>query len=200
MKNQNALIIVDVQNDFVEGGSLAVTGGIDLANRLADFVKANHDKYDVIVTTQDWHIDPAGHFSDTPDFVDSWPVHCVADTQGAKIVENLANVLGGLVLNEDVDLIQVHKGEYMDAYSGFEGHLKGDNQYALLSNALKFAGVREVDVVGIATDYCVNATAKQAVENGFGATVLTDYCVGINAEKIEELLTTGFKANGVNVA
>lgn len=199
MRNQNALIIVDVQNDFVEGGSLAVAGGVDLAGRIAEFVKANHQNYDVIVTTQDWHIDPAGHFSETPDFVDSWPVHCVADTEGAKIVENLANVLGGLVINEDIDLVQVHKGEYKDAYSGFEGHLKGDNQYALLANTLKDEGIREVDVVGIATDYCVKATVKQAVENGFETNVIIDLCVGINAENIENLINGGFEEMGVNV-
>lgn len=195
---KKALIIVDVQNDFVEGGSLAVQGGKALATRIGELVQGDND-YDLIVTTQDWHIDPGTHFSETPDFVDSWPVHCVAETKGAEIVTELANVLGGLVINKNLNLLHVHKGEYKDAYSGFEGHMKGQNQYATLKNQLDFAGIDAVDVVGIATDYCVKATAEQAKENGFDTTVLTDYCVGINQENVNELLTTGFANLGINV-
>lgn len=193
-----ALIIVDVQNDFVEGGSLAVAGGTALASRIAELVKNDND-YDIVVTTQDWHINPAGHFSETPDFVDTWPAHCVAETEGAEIVTGLANVLGGLVINQNLDLVNIHKGEYKGAYSGFEGHLKGDNEFATLKHELNLVGVTSVDVVGIATDYCVKATAEDAVKNGFETTVLKDFCVGINADNCNELFATGFNNLGITV-
>jgi nicotinamidase/pyrazinamidase len=193
----NALIIVDVQNDFVEGGSLAVNGGVDLGNRLATFLKENHDKYDIIVTTQDWHINPEGHFSETPDYVDTWPVHCVAGENGARIVTPLAQTIGELVVNDNLDYVRIVKGEYTAAYSGFEGVIFGGGDS--LESDLQIAGVTEVDVVGIATDYCVAATARDAKANGFETTVLKEFCVGINAEKVEELFTTGFNAEGINV-
>lgn len=193
----NALIIVDVQNDFVEGGSLAVAGGIDLGNRLAEFVKENYHLYDIIITTQDWHINPLGHFSETPDYVDTWPVHCVAGEEGARILTPLAQAIGELVVNDNIDYVRVVKGEYTAAYSGFEGAVFGTGES--LADELSLAGVNEVDVVGIATDYCVAATAIDAVANGLGANILKEFCIGINAEKVEELLTTGFKEAGVQV-
>ena len=103
-----ALIIVDVQNDFCEGGSLATARGAEVASLISEFVENNHHRYDAIVATQDWHIDPGSHFSDTPDFVDSWPVHCVAKSKGAQIHENL-----------DTDYIEAYfrKGRFEAAYS-----------------------------------------------------------------------------------
>lgn len=199
-KMTKALIIVDVQNDFVEGGSLAVAGGVDLANRLADHLAKNHGDYDLIVATQDWHIDPAGHFSETPDFVDTWPVHCVAETTGAKIVTSLAESIGELVINENIDFVRVVKGQYTAAYSGFEGHEFGDNQYATLEKLLNEVGVTDVFVTGIATDYCVKATAIDAANAGFNTTVLKDFTVGISAENVAELYATGFAENNVAVA
>lgn len=193
---KKALIIVDVQNDFVEGGSLAVSGGTDLAARLAEMVRGDHD-YDIIVTTQDWHINPGTHFSDTPDFVDTWPVHCVAGEFGSRIVKSLAESIGELVVNDDIDYVRILKGQYKAAYSGFEGEVinNGDS----LNDDLKIAGITTVDVVGIATDYCVKATATDAVANGFETTVLKDFCVGINADNCNELFTTGFADLGINV-
>ena len=109
-----ALIIVDVQNDFWEGGSLAVEGGADLAAEISEYVDAHHGPFDHIVATQDWHIDPGPHFSADPDFVDSWPRHCVAGTRGAELHPDL-----------DTEYIQAYfrKGQYTAAYSGFEGLL-----------------------------------------------------------------------------
>jgi nicotinamidase/pyrazinamidase len=109
-----ALIIVDVQNDFCEGGSLAVEGGAALAGAISEYVDAHHGQFDHVVATQDWHIDPGAHFSDDPDFVDSWPRHCVAGTRGAELHPDL-----------DTEYIQAYfrKGQYTAAYSGFEGLL-----------------------------------------------------------------------------
>lgn len=194
-----ALIIVDVQNDFVEGGSLAVAGGKDLAKRLAKYVDHHYKEYALIIATQDWHIDPAGHFSDVPDFVNTWPVHCVAQTKGANIVDSLARELGKLVVNEDIDFVKIHKGEFTAAYSGFDGHEAHDNQHATLDALLKCVEIEEIDVTGIATDYCVKATALDGVKNGYVTNVLKDYVVGIDATNVSELLTHGFKDAGVNV-
>lgn len=113
-----ALIIVDVQNDFCEGGSLPVEGGSDLAGAISEYVDAHHGQFDHIVATQDWHIDPGGHFSAEPDFVDSWPTHCVAGSRGAELHPGL-----------DTEYIQAYfrKGQYTAAYSGFEGLLAPDD-------------------------------------------------------------------------
>lgn len=192
-----ALIIVDVQNDFAEGGSLAVTGGKQVAFDLAEFLQVNAQDYSAIVTTQDWHIDPKGHWSETPDFVTSWPVHCAAETKGAEIINTLSETLDGLVARNEITLISVVKGEYGDDYSGFEGHLK--DSPVLLVDALRTLGVDAVEVAGLATDYCVKATAEQAVEAGFETTVLKNFSAGINEENCNTLFTTGFSANNINV-
>lgn len=194
---KTALIIVDVQNDFVEGGSLAVAGGVDLANRLAAYLKENHGKYDIIVTTQDWHIDPKGHFSEAPDFVDTWPVHCVANEFGSRIVAPLAERVGELVVNDNIDYVRVVKGEYTAAYSGFEGHVVNNGD--TLKEELSIAEVTHVDVVGIATDYCVKATALDAKKAGFNTTVLKEFTVGINSAVCDELFVEGFRDQGIAV-
>lgn len=194
---KKALIIVDVQNDFAEGGSLAVQGGKMVASDLAEFVRKNSKDYATIVTTQDWHIDPKGHWSETPDFVTSWPVHCEANTEGARIVSTLAETLDSLVEADEINLIKVVKGEYGDDYSGFEGHVQAKEQ--TLENALKELNVTSVEVAGLATDYCVKATAEQAVEAGFHTTVLKEFSAGINEENCKTLFATGFAANNINV-
>lgn len=177
-----ALIIVDVQNDFVEGGSLQVDGGTALAERLATKLdKVFPEMFDHIVYTQDWHIDPIGHFSDTPDFVDTWPVHCVADEEGSEIVPALAKA----IQKSDKELINIRKGEYIPAYSAFEGvDTNGDN----LETVLKNLDVEQVVVVGIATEHCVRATAIDASDAGFHTTVWTDYCAGIDDTRVQEVL------------
>ena len=196
-KALKALIIVDVQNDFVEGGSLAVAGGVDLANRLAEHLKTNAAEYDIIVTTQDWHIAPEGHFAKEPDFVNTWPVHCVANENGSRILAPLAQTIGEMVVNDNLDYVRVIKGEYTAAYSGFEG--KNFHNGEALEDELRIAGIEDVDIVGIATDYCVKATALDAAAANFNATVLKDFCVGINQENVDVLLNGGFQAAGVEV-
>lgn len=163
-----ALVIVDVQNDFCEGGALAVPGGSAVAEAVNDLLAGPHG-YDYVVATQDHHVDPGSHFSDTPDFVDSWPPHCVAGTPGAGFHP--------LLKTEPIDAVFL-KGLFSAAYSGFEG-VAGDEGLAAW---LKSRGVDAVDVVGIATDHCVRATALDASRAGFDTRVLTDLTVGVSPD------------------
>ena len=168
-----ALLIVDVQNDFCEGGSLAVTGGAAVAEAVTDLVRSHRDDYDVVATTQDWHVDPGDHFASAtgtdPDYRATWPDHCVAGTAGAD-------------LHPDLDLtvvrpdLSVRKGQRAAAYSGFEG-VTGDG--TSLEEALRERGVEEVDVVGIATDHCVLATALDAAALGLRTRVLIDLTAAV---------------------
>lgn len=175
------LIIVDVQNDFCEGGSLAVAGGGKVAYDISRLVAES--SYDHVVATRDAHIDPGAHFSDDPDFVDSWPVHCVVGTPGAQFHRDLR-----------IDPIEAtfDKGNYEAAYSGFEG---ADADGASLTEWLRAHDVSRVDVVGIATDYCVRATALDAAEHGLATRVLLDFTAGVGHEStaraIADLRTAG---------
>lgn len=194
----NALIIVDVQNDFVEGGSLQVAGGVSLAERLATHIRnGSFDNFDHIVTTQDWHIDPGSHFSDTPDFKDSWPVHCVADEKGSELVKPFAEALveKAETTGQGVS-VAVRKGMFEAAYSGFEG-VSEDGE--TLADSLRGLDVDSVTIVGIATEHCVKATALDAVKEGFLTTVWTDYCVGLDSESIEKALDEDLPYVGVKV-
>ena len=176
---RRALVVVDVQNDFCEGGSLAVAGGAQVAAAIADYVALAD--YDVVVATQDWHVDPGEHWSETPDFSDSWPVHCRAESDGAAFHDGFATVVDRL------DAI-FRKGRYAAAYSGFEGALAGGDES--LASWLRDGGVGSVDVVGIATDHCVRATALDAVSEGFGTRVLLGMTAGVAADSTDAALTT----------
>ncbi|WP_197379631.1 pyrazinamidase PncA [Mycolicibacterium mengxianglii] len=173
-----ALIIVDVQNDFCEGGSLAVTGGAAVARAITELLTGPHE-YHHVVATKDFHIDPGEHFSDTPDYRVSWPRHCVAGTPGADFHPEL-----------DTSAVEevFYKGHYAAAYSGFEG---ADDAQTPLADWLRTRDVDEVDVVGIATDYCVRATAADAVRAGLRTRVLADLTAGVAADStaaaLEEL-------------
>lgn len=165
-----ALIIVDVQPAFCEGGELGVEGGNAVAQRIAVFVSSHPDTYDLIATTQDWHIDPGTHFSDEPDFVDSWPPHGVAGTPNAEVHQALSDV--------PVD-IAVKKGQYEAAYSGFEG-VADDG--TTLADALHHAGITDVDVVGLAESHCVCDTAIDAVREQFTVRVFSDLTAPVSEE------------------
>jgi nicotinamidase/pyrazinamidase len=165
-----ALLIVDVQNDFCEGGSLAVAGGASVARAISDFLAGPEAaRYDLVVATQDHHIDPTGHFSTNPDFVQTWPPHCVAGTTGAEFYPDLDT--SGLAA-------LFRKGEHAAAYSGFEGRTEAGES---LRQWLSDREVTEVDVSGLATDYCVRATARDAIAAGFATTVLLDLTAGVGA-------------------
>ena len=163
-----ALLIVDVQNDFCSGGSLAVAGGDDVVPAINALLAGDHG-YDHVVATKDYHVDPGDHFSEHPDYVSSWPPHCVAHSPGADFHPELDTTTVEAVF---------HKGAYAAAYSGFEGRLNGVS----LADWLRARGVDEVDIVGIATDYCVRATAEDAVHAGLRTRVLVDLTAGVAPE------------------
>lgn len=181
----SALIIVDVQNDFCEGGSLAVEGGAAVAANVSDYLQEHAGEYEVIVATKDFHIDPGAHFSESPDFKDSWPAHCVAGTSGSDF-------------HPDLDISKVDaqfvKGKHTAAYSGFEGELvetqaENDGKKGMwLSDYLGAHQVDKVDVVGIATDYCVKATAIDAAKHGFETRVLLDLSAAVSPADLPETL------------
>ncbi len=182
-----ALIIVDVQNDFCEGGSLAVTGGAAVARGITEYL-AGAPGYAHVVATKDFHIDPGSHFSDHPDFVVSWPPHCVAGTPGADFYPDL-----------DTGAVEAvfRKGAHAAAYSGFEG---ADDAGTLLADWLRARGVDEIDVAGIATDYCVQATAADAARAGFATRVLLNLAAGVapesTAKAIEDLRAADVELTG----
>jgi nicotinamidase/pyrazinamidase len=189
---KRALIVVDVQNDFCEGGSLPVAGGARVASDIAELLHhwtrkdPKAPSYDVVVATKDHHIDPGAHWSETPDFLDTWPVHCKVGTDGEAFHPNLDP--------QPFDAIFL-KGEHAAAYSGFEGV---DSLGASLADWLRTQEVRQVDVCGIATDHCVRATALDAVTNGFETRLLLDLCAGVAPESTKAALAEMREA-GVSV-
>lgn len=184
-----ALLIVDVQNDFCEGGSLAVSGGAATAARITDYLKSHAEEYDLIVASRDWHDatnDNGGHFATEPDFINSWPAHCVAGTTGAEFHPNLDASF--------IDL-RVDKGQGKPSYSAFEGVTESQET---LAQALIGAGVTGLDVVGIATDYCVLASSLDAKKLGIEVNVLTQLCAGID-EQTTDAAYAQLRAAGCSV-
>lgn len=184
----SALLIIDVQNDFTEGGALAVTGGAEVAARISDYLARSAESYDLILASRDWHDadnDNGGHFAvdAPPDFVSSWPVHCVAGTAGAEYHPAL-----------DTAAVTAHirKGQGVPAYSIFEG-VSADGRS--VREVLAEHRVVRVDVVGIATDYCVRASALDALAAGLRVRVFTDLVAGVapvsSAEALAELVAAG---------
>jgi nicotinamidase/pyrazinamidase len=165
-----ALIVVDVQNDFCEGGSLAVAGGARVAADVADVIASG--AYETVVATRDHHVDPGTHFSDTPDYVDSWPRHCVVGTEGELLHAPLEPAMFAETFL---------KGEYAAAYSGFEGSSTDGTR---LADWLRAAGVDAVDVCGIATDHCVRATALDAAREGFTVRVLGSLTAAVSPDTL----------------
>ena len=181
-----ALFIVDVQNDFTERGALGVVGGDAVAQRISRYLDAHADDYAVVVASRDWHHgddDNGGHFSAEPDFVDTWPVHCVGGTYGADYDE---------VFDTRRVTHHLKKGQGKPAYSLFEG-VTDDGRTA--ADILDEHGIRDIDVVGIATDYCVRASALDALGAGRAVRVLTDLVAGVHpdssAAALAEIETAG---------
>jgi len=186
-----ALIVVDVQNDFCEGGSLAVLGGAFVARSISELLAANGGEYGHIVATQDHHMDPGDHFSDHPDYAYSWPPHCVTGTPGAEF-------------HPELDTPQVEavfrKGAHAAAYSGAEGT---NEEGTSLHDWLRERGVTELDVVGIATDHCVRATATDGARDGFATRVLLGLTAGVapesTAHALSELRDAGVELDGTPI-
>ncbi len=188
-----ALIVVDVQNDFCEGGSLAVAGGARVAADIGALLHRWHSKatdapaYDVVVATKDHHVDPGAHWSLKPDFAESWPVHCKVGTEGAGFHPNLDP--------QPFDEV-FYKGEHEAAYSGFEGRTSSGEA---LADWLRARQVDEVDVCGIATDHCVRATALDSAGAGFATRVLLPLCAGV-ADDSTAAAITEMSSAGVEIA
>lgn len=179
-----ALFIIDVQNDFTEGGALGVTGGAAVAEGITEYVREHPDSYDLVIASRDWHDgdnDNGGHFATgEPDFVDSWPRHCVAGTPGAELHAALGQVAFEAVFR---------KGAFAAAYSGFEGTASTPSQPgAGLALWLREHDVTALDIVGIATDHCVRATALDAVAEGFRTRVLLDLTAGVSRATTDRAL------------
>ncbi|MEV3933050.1 MULTISPECIES: isochorismatase family protein [unclassified Streptomyces] len=187
-----ALIVVDVQNDFCEGGSLAVAGGADVAAAITDLIGQAQPGYSHVVATRDHHIDPGDHFSAAPDFEHSWPPHCVAGTEGVGFHPNFTPAVASGAIDTVFD-----KGAYAAAYSGFEGV---DENGVGLARWLRERYVTAVDVVGIATDHCVRATALDAAREGFATHVLLELTAGVaegtTERALEELRNAGVQLSG----
>lgn len=174
-----ALLVVDVQRDFCEGGSLAVAGGDEVASRIAELVAEGGDSYAMVLATRDWHVNPGRHFApsgEAPDYVTTWPVHCVAGSDGAELHPRLAQV--------DFDAV-FDKGAEHAAYSGFEGRDPGGS---MLGSFLAERGIERLEVCGIATDHCVRATVVDACQLGFQVRVLLPLTAGVAPETTEEAL------------
>lgn len=182
-----ALIVVDVQPTFCEGGELGVDGGNRVAADVAAYAGEHRDRYGLVVTTQDWHIDPGEHFSDTPDFVDSWPVHGVAGSPNAELHPALADLAAD---------VAVKKGQYDHGYSGFDG---ADGAGRSLESVLREAGTTAVDVVGLAESHCVKHTALDATRLGFSTRVLADLTAPVSPE-LGERAREELAAAGVELA
>lgn len=182
------LLVVDVQNDFTEGGALGVAGGAAVAHRVSELLQGNH-RYDMVIASRDWHEasgDNGGHFAaqgEEPDFSVTWPVHCVQGTEGAEYHPAL-----------DIGRIDVHihKGTGEPAYSAFEGETIDGRSLAEL---LVERGIDRLDVVGIATDHCVRASVLDAIEAGLDVRVITDLVAGVAPEttvaSLKEIVAAG---------
>lgn len=186
---RNALLVVDVQVDFVEGGSLGVKGGLTTAAMIARHVRHFKNEYQFVVASRDYHEDAPDHISDHPDFVNTWPPHCMVGTPGAAFVPTIQNLV-----REKLIQTVVTKGRHAAAYSMFEG-LDPRGHYLL--DVLKEQRVDHIDVCGIATDYCVRATALDARKNDFQVRVLVNLCAAVNEETgkkaLEEMSAAGIQ-------
>lgn len=170
---KTALIVVDVQSTFMEGGGLPVPQGEDVVSIINDLM----NEFDYVITTQDWHINPGEHISNEPDFVDSWPVHGMANTQEAELHPNLNHPLDGL---------RIKKGQYDAGYSGFSGVAEDGRN---LEKVLLDLGVKKVFVCGLATEYCVRATALDSRDCGFDTTVILRASRGVTPEGVENAVS-----------
>jgi nicotinamidase/pyrazinamidase len=186
-----ALLVIDVQNDFCEGGALACAGGAAVAKKITDYLHSNSSRYDYVIASRDWHTPGElndGHFPEngiSPDFVKTWPLHCLAGTPGAEYHPNL-----------DVGLIDIHikKGQSAHGYSIFDGI---DDSGKTFDQTLGDLEIGSVDVVGIATDYCVRASALDAHSHGLDVRVITSLTAGVNPKSteaaIDEMVDAGVR-------
>lgn len=187
---RNALLVVDVQNDFVEGGSLPVKGGANVAALISRHLRHFKGEYQFVVATRDYHEDPPDHFSQNPDFVNTWPPHCIAGTAGAALCQPISNLV-----REKMIQVVLDKGRHSAAYSGFEAM---DPRGHPLLDVLKEARIDHIDICGIATDYCVRATALDARKHEFQVRILVNLCAAVTPETGQQAMDE-MKAAGCQV-
>ena len=184
---RNALLAVDIQSDFVVEGSLPVPDGLQVAAQVARHIRHFKTEYDFIVASRDYHEDPQDHFSATPDYVNTWPPHCVIGTPGAAFVPPIQNLV-----REKLIHTVVSKGRHAAAYSAFEGV---DARGHTLLEVLREHEIDHIDICGIATDYCVRATALDARKSAFQVRILVNLCAAVNEatglQAIEEMKAAG---------
>jgi nicotinamidase/pyrazinamidase len=184
---RNALLIVDVQVDFVEGGSLGVQGGLQVASMIARHIRHFKNEYQFVVASRDYHEAAPDHISDTPDYANTWPPHCMVGTPGAAFVPSIQNLI-----REKYIQTVVTKGRNAAAYSAFDGL---DTRGHKLLDVLKEQRIDHIDVCGIATDYCVKASALDARTNQFQVRILVNLCAAVNEATgklaIEEMRAAG---------
>jgi nicotinamidase/pyrazinamidase len=186
-QHKRAIIVVDPQPDFFEDGPLPIAGATATAKRIRLFLDERREAFDAAIVTQDWHVSPGDHWSATPNYESTWPVHCAADSPGAQIHEALSDVQWDAV---------IHKGARQGAYSGFEGQSQdGSSLAAILSSR----GIDRVTVVGFATDHCVRATALDARALGLDVSVAIDLCAGVTPETTRDAIAVMQEA-GVEIA
>jgi nicotinamidase/pyrazinamidase len=184
---RNALLVVDLQNDFIEGGALPITGGRNVAAQVSRHVRHFKTEYAFVVASRDYHEDPADHFADQPDFVNTWPKHCVIGTPGAALCTPIFNLVREKLIQSVVD-----KGRHAAAYSAFEGL---DARGHPLYDVLREARVDHIDICGLATDYCVRASALDARKHEFQVRILVNLCAAVNEatglQALDEMKTAG---------
>ena len=179
--------MVDVQVDFVEGGSLGVQGGMQVAAMIARHLRHFKNEYQFVVASRDYHEDAPDHISATPDYLNTWPPHCIVGTPGAAFVPTIQNLV-----REKLIQVVVLKGRHEAAYSAFDGF---DPRGHKLLDVLKENRVDHIDICGIATDYCVRATALDARKHEFQVRVLVNLCAPVSEDTgqqaIEEMKAAG---------
>lgn len=188
-----ALLVIDVQNDFCEGGALACQGGASVAAKISSFIRENSSRYELVVASRDWHTpndSNDGHFpaeGNLPDYISTWPLHCIQGTEGAEYHPNL-----------DTNLIDVHikKGQSSNGYSIFDGVTEEGESFA---EVLRSHSISEVEVVGIATDYCVRASALDSAKQGFKVRVISSLTAGVSEASTERAIAEMLEA-GVDVS
>ena len=180
-----AIIVVDVQVDFCEGGRLAVAGGNEVAEKTANFIRNYGHLADEILYTRDWHepwpADNGGHFSETPNYTDSWPVHCEAGSSGAQFHPSISPLVWGQGLKSGENVFS--KGYGRPDYSGFQGV---NNAHVSLDDYLKEAVIDKVFVIGIAGDYCVRQTALDAARRGYDTKIMPSLVASVGGVKATE--------------
>lgn len=208
-----AFVVVDVQRDFCPGGSLATERGAEVARAIATYLADHAENYDAVVATRDWHIDPGSHFSSSPNYVDTWPVHCVANSTGAQFHPELfstqwssprqAGQTNASSFPEAAPEAALQrfdaifsKGAYDAAYSGFEGSTEEGTS---LGAWLNEQGIDTIDVVGIATDHCVWATVRDGLQEGLQVRLLANLCAPVSPERAEEAIAS-MEAHGSIIA